>query len=74
MFLAARLLGARRLARVFVRFRHVGYAEAPLEQRPDNRGLLGRFTKPVTKSWPIKPVGWWFGLVFGAAIDQRSSS
>ncbi len=46
---------------------------AELEQQLQNRGLLnrflGRFTKSITKSWHMYPVGLLFGLGFDTATE-----
>lgn len=43
------------------------------QPRPNNRGLLirflGRFTKSLTKSWHMYPVGFLFGLGFDTATE-----
>jgi nickel/cobalt transporter (NiCoT) family protein len=61
------------ILRVFARMRRGDYDEAELEQQLDNRGLLnrflGRFTKSITKSWHIYPVGLLFGLGFDTATE-----
>jgi high-affinity nickel-transport protein len=61
------------ILRVFARMRHGDYDEAELEQQLENRGLLnrflGRFTKSVTKSWHMYPVGLLFGLGFDTATE-----
>ena len=49
------------------------YDETELEQQLENRGLLnrflGRFTKSITKSWHMYPVGLLFGLGFDTATE-----
>lgn len=59
--------------RVFAHLRRGDYDEAELEQQLDNRGLLirflGRFTKSLTKSWHMYPVGFLFGLGFDTATE-----
>ena len=59
------------ILRVFARLRRGQYNEAELEQQLDNRGLLnrflGRFTKSITRSWHMYPVGFLFGLGFDTA-------
>jgi nickel/cobalt transporter (NiCoT) family protein len=61
------------ILRVFVGLRRGVYDEAELEQHLDNRGLinrlLGRFTKSITKSWHMYPVGVLFGLGFDTATE-----
>jgi len=61
------------ILRVFVRLRHGAYDETELEQQLQNRGLfnrfLGRFTKSITKSWHMYPVGLLFGLGFDTATE-----
>src|ERR1700677_525963 len=61
------------ILRVFMRLRHGDYDEAELEQQLENRGLLnrllGRFTKSITKSWHMYPVGLLFGLGFDTATE-----
>jgi nickel/cobalt transporter (NiCoT) family protein len=61
------------ILRVFVRLRRGEFDEAELEQQLDNRGLLnrffGRFTKSITKSWHLYPVGLLFGLGFDTATE-----
>jgi nickel/cobalt transporter (NiCoT) family protein len=63
------------ILRVFARLRRGDYDlekdEAELERQLHNRGLinrvLGRFTKSITKSWHMYPVGFLFGLGFDTA-------
>jgi nickel/cobalt transporter (NiCoT) family protein len=61
------------ILRVFVRMRHGAYDDTELEQQLENRGLinrfLGRFTKSITKSWHMYPVGLLFGLGFDTATE-----
>jgi high-affinity nickel-transport protein len=61
------------ILRVFVRLRRGDYDEAELEQQLENRGLLnrflGRFTKSITRSWHMYPVGLLFGLGFDTATE-----
>jgi nickel/cobalt transporter (NiCoT) family protein len=61
------------IARVFLRMRGGGYDEADLEQQLNNRGLLnrllGRFTRSITTSWHVYPVGLLFGLGFDTATE-----
>jgi nickel/cobalt transporter (NiCoT) family protein len=63
------------ILRVFARLRRGDYDPktdgAELERQLDNRGFinrfLGRFTKSITKSWHMYPVGFLFGLGFDTA-------
>jgi high-affinity nickel-transport protein len=65
------------ILRMFVRLRRGVYDPekdgAELEQQLDNRGLinrlLGRFTKSITTSWHMYPVGLLFGLGFDTATE-----
>lgn len=61
------------ILRVFARLRRGEFNEAELEQQLDSRGLinrfLGRFTKAITKSWHMYPVGLLFGLGFDTATE-----
>jgi len=61
------------ILRVFARLRRGEYDETELERQLDNRGLLnrflGRFTKSITKSWHVYPVGLLFGLGFDTATE-----
>lgn len=65
------------ILRVFARLRRGDFDPqtdgAELEQHLDNRGLinrfLGRFTKSITKSWHMYPVGLLFGLGFDTATE-----
>jgi high-affinity nickel-transport protein len=69
------------ILRVFARMRRGGFDpdkdlekfEAELEWQLENRGLLnrvlGRFTKSITKSWHMYPVGLLFGLGFDTATE-----
>ncbi len=61
------------ILRVFLRLRRGEYDENELERQLQNRGLinrfLGRFTKSVTKSWHLYPVGLLFGLGFDTATE-----
>ena len=58
---------------VFTRMRRGEYDEDELEAQLNNRGLLnrvlGRFTKSVTESWHMYPVGLLFGLGFDTATE-----
>jgi nickel/cobalt transporter (NiCoT) family protein len=59
--------------RVFARMRAGTYDQAALENQLDNRGFLnrlfGRFTKVITKSWQMFPLGVLFGLGFDTATE-----
>jgi nickel/cobalt transporter (NiCoT) family protein len=61
------------ILRVFVRLRRGDYDEAELERHLDSRGLLnrflGRFTKSITQSWHMYPIGLLFGLGFDTATE-----
>jgi nickel/cobalt transporter (NiCoT) family protein len=65
------------ILRMFVRLRRGVYDPekdaAELEKQLDNRGLinrlLGRFTKSITTSWHMYPVGMLFGLGFDTATE-----
>jgi high-affinity nickel-transport protein len=61
------------ILRVFARLRRGDYDEAELEQQLENRGLLnrflGRFTKSITASWHMYPLGLLFGLGFDTATE-----
>src|SRR4029077_13584293 len=61
------------ILRVFARMRRGEYDEDELEAQLNNRGLLnrmlGRFTKSVTASWHMYPVGLLFGLGFDTATE-----
>ncbi len=61
------------ILRLFIRLRRGQYDEAELERQLENRGLLnrflGRFTKSITKSWHMYPVGLLFGLGFDTATE-----
>jgi high-affinity nickel-transport protein len=61
------------ILRVFARIRHGEYDEDELEAQLNNRGLLnrilGRFTKSVSASWHMYPVGLLFGLGFDTATE-----
>jgi nickel/cobalt transporter (NiCoT) family protein len=58
---------------VFARMRRGLYDEDELEAQLNNRGLLnrvlGRFTKSITESWHMYPVGLLFGLGFDTATE-----
>ena len=61
------------ILRVFVKLRRGDFDETELEQQLENRGLLnrflGRFTKSITTSWHMYPVGLLFGLGFDTATE-----
>lgn len=61
------------IVRVLVRLRRGSYDEADLEKQLAGRGLLnrifGRFTRAITKSWQLYPVGLLFGLGFDTATE-----
>ncbi|KAA1250269.1 HoxN/HupN/NixA family nickel/cobalt transporter [Mycobacterium simiae] len=61
------------ILRVWFRLRRGEFNEAELEQQLDNRGLinrlLDRFTRAITKSWHMYPVGLLFGLGFDTATE-----
>jgi nickel/cobalt transporter (NiCoT) family protein len=61
------------ILRVFAAMRRGEYDEAALEEQLNNRGLLnrvfGRFTRSITKSWQMYPLGMLFGLGFDTATE-----
>jgi nickel/cobalt transporter (NiCoT) family protein len=61
------------ILRVFARLRRGHYDDSELERQLQNRGLinrvLGRFTRSITKSWHLYPVGLLFGLGFDTATE-----
>jgi high-affinity nickel-transport protein len=61
------------IVRVFREMRRGVYSEAEVEQLLASRGLmnrfLGRFTRAVTKSWHMYPLGVLFGLGFDTATE-----
>jgi high-affinity nickel-transport protein len=61
------------ILRVFARMRRGGYDEAALEEQLNNRGFLnrylGRFTRSITESWQMYPLGVLFGLGFDTATE-----
>lgn len=61
------------ILKVFARMRQGEYDEAALEEQLNNRGLLnrifGRFTRSITKSWQMYPLGLLFGLGFDTATE-----
>jgi high-affinity nickel-transport protein len=64
------LIGIVRLAR---ELRSGRFSEQELEQRLNSRGLmsrvLGRFTRAITRSWHMYPIGVLFGLGFDTASE-----
>jgi len=64
------LLGILRVVR---EMRGGTYDEAELEAQLQGRGAMnrvfGRFTKTITKSWQMYPVGLLFGLGFDTATE-----
>jgi high-affinity nickel-transport protein len=61
------------ILRVFAEMRRGTYDEAALEEQLNNRGFLnrflGRFTRSITKSWQMYPLGLLFGLGFDTATE-----
>ena len=61
------------ILRVFAQMRRGHYDEDELEAQLNNRGLLnrllGRFTKSVSASWHMYPIGVLFGLGFDTATE-----
>ena len=61
------------ILRVFAGMRRGHYDEDELEAQLNNRGLLnrvlGRFTRSVTASWHMYPIGVLFGLGFDTATE-----
>jgi high-affinity nickel-transport protein len=61
------------ILRVFTQMRQGVYDEAALEEQLNNRGFLnrflGRFTRSITKSWQMYPLGVLFGLGFDTATE-----
>jgi high-affinity nickel-transport protein len=61
------------ILRVFAQMRRGHYDEDELDAQLNNRGLLnrvlGRFTKSVTASWHMYPIGVLFGLGFDTATE-----
>ncbi|MCV7100771.1 HoxN/HupN/NixA family nickel/cobalt transporter [Mycobacterium palustre] len=59
--------------RVFIRARRGNYDESELERQLQNRGalnrVLGRFTRSITTSWHMYPIGLLFGLGFDTATE-----
>ena len=58
---------------VFREMRHGHYDEVALERELNSRGMMyrfyGRFTKMITKSWHMYPLGVLFGLGFDTATE-----
>jgi high-affinity nickel-transport protein len=61
------------IVRVFAQMRRGRYDEAALEDHLNNRGFLnrflGRFSKSITRSWQMYPLGVLFGLGFDTATE-----
>jgi nickel/cobalt transporter (NiCoT) family protein len=61
------------ILKIFRTMRTGSYDEAELEAQLANRGLLnrlfGRFTRSITESWQMYPVGVLFGLGFDTATE-----
>ena len=61
------------LLRVFAQIRRGQYDEDELEAQLNNRGLLnrvlGRFTRSISASWRMYPIGVLFGLGFDTATE-----
>ena len=61
------------ILRVFTRMRRGDFDEAALEEHLNNRGFLnrflGRFTRSISKSWQMYPLGVLFGLGFDTATE-----
>jgi high-affinity nickel-transport protein len=61
------------IVRVFAQMRRGHYDDDELEAQLNNRGLLnrvlGRFTRSVTASWHMYPIGVLFGLGFDTATE-----
>jgi high-affinity nickel-transport protein len=61
------------ILRVFRDMRRGRYDEAELERQLNSRGLMnrfyGRFTRTITKSWHMYPLGMLFGLGFDTATE-----
>jgi high-affinity nickel-transport protein len=61
------------ILRVFARMRRGDYDDDALEEQLNNRGLLnrflGRFTRSITRSWHMYPLGVLFGLGFDTASE-----
>jgi high-affinity nickel-transport protein len=67
------LLVLFRILRVLRGMRRGAFDEAQLERQLNNRGAMtrvyGRFTRGVTKSWHMYPLGMLFGLGFDTATE-----
>jgi high-affinity nickel-transport protein len=61
------------ILRVLGEMKRGDYDEAELEHQLDNRGLMNRFykrfTRTITKSWQMYPIGVLFGLGFDTATE-----
>ncbi|WP_043986182.1 HoxN/HupN/NixA family nickel/cobalt transporter [Mycolicibacterium llatzerense] len=61
------------ILQVFMRMRRGEYDEAALEHQLNNRGfmnrILRRFTRTISKSWQMYPLGALFGLGFDTATE-----
>jgi high-affinity nickel-transport protein len=61
------------ILRVFAQMRHGVYDEAALDEQLNNRGVLnrflGRFTRSITRSWQMYPLGVLFGFGFDTATE-----
>jgi high-affinity nickel-transport protein len=61
------------IVKVFLEMRGGHYDEAQLEHQLNTRGLMnrlfGRFTKTITRSWQMYPIGVLFGLGFDTATE-----
>jgi len=61
------------ILRVFAQMRRGVYDEAALDEQLNNRGVLnrflGRFTKSITRSWRMYPLGVLFGFGFDTATE-----
>ncbi len=61
------------IVRVFTRMHQGDFDEAALEEHLNNRGFLnrflGRFTRSISKSWQMYPLGVLFGLGFDTATE-----
>ena len=70
---ALNLIVLFRILRVQRRMRRGAFDEAQLERQLDRRGAMtriyGRFTRTVTRSWHMYPLGMLFGLGFDTATE-----
>ncbi len=61
------------IVKVFREMRTGKFSEAQLDERLNSRGLMnrffGRFTKAITRSWHMYPIGVLFGLGFDTASE-----